>query len=135
MDYGHNLESARALAGFLPRLSPGRKIALCHGTANRTNEQIIEYGKALASVYDYIVLADLDPRNRPIGETIALIYEGLVKGGFQEENIEIVSEPGKAVDYLFSKAETGDLLVIHPDELEPVMSQIKERYRQVVTLI
>jgi cyanophycin synthetase len=40
-----------------------------------------------------------------------------------------------AVDYLFSKAETGDLLVIQPDELEPIMSQIKERYRQIVTLI
>jgi cyanophycin synthetase len=135
VDYGHNLESARALARLLPRLSQGRKIALCHGTGSRTNEQITEYGKALASVYDHIVLVDFDPRNRPIGETITLIYEGLIKGGFQEGNIEIVSEPGKAVDYLFSKAETGDLLVIHPDELEPIMSQIKERYRQVVTLI
>ena len=83
LDYGHNPESARAMAKLLPRLAPGRKIALCHGTGNRTTEQIIEYGEALASVYDYIILADFDPRDRPIGETPKLVYEGLVKGGFQ----------------------------------------------------
>jgi cyanophycin synthetase len=135
VDYGHNSESVRALARLLPRLSQGRKIALCHGTGNRTNEQIIEYGKALASVYDYIVLTDFDPRNRPIGETPELVHEGLIKGGFQEENIEIVPEPGGSVDYLFSKAEAGDLLVIQPDKLEPIMSQVMDRYRQIVTLI
>ena len=46
LDYGHNPESARAMAKLLPRLSPGRKIALCHGTGNRTDEQLIEYGEA-----------------------------------------------------------------------------------------
>ncbi len=135
VDYGHNPESARAIAKLLLRLSQGRKIALCHGTGSRTTEQIIEFGEELAKVYDYIILADFDPRNRPFGETPQLVHEGLIKGGFQENNIEIVPEPDKAVDYLFSKAETGDLLVIQPDELEPVMSQIMERYRQMVTHI
>lgn len=135
LDYGHNPESARAMARLLPRLTQGRKIALCHGTGNRTTEQIIEYGKALASVYDYIVLADFDPRDRPIGETPKLVCEGLIKGGFQEQHIEIVSEPGKAVDFIFSKVQKGDLMVIQPDELEPVMGQIMERYRQKVTHI
>lgn len=135
LDYGHNPESARAMARLLPRLSQGRKIALRHGTGSRTNEQLIEYGKALASVYDYMVLADFDPRGRPIGETTKLVYEGLIKGGFQEQNIEIVPERNNAVDFLFSKAKTGDLLVIQPDELEPVIGQIMERYRQMVTRI
>ncbi len=135
LDYGHNPESARALASLLPRLTRGRKIALCHGTGSRTTEQIIEYGKALASVYDYIILADYDPRDRPAGETSKLVYEGLIKGGFQKENIEIVSEPDKAVDLIFSRAKTGDLLVIQPDELEPVMGQIMERYRKMLARI
>jgi cyanophycin synthetase len=134
LDYGHNPDSVRALAKLLPRLSLGRKIALCHGTGNRTDEQIIEFGMELASLYDFILLADFDPRNRPIGETSELVREGLIKGGFQEENIEIVPELDKAVDYLFSKAETGDILVIQPDELEPIMSQIMERYRQFLAV-
>lgn len=133
LDYGHNPESARAIGRLLPRLSPGRKVALCHGTGNRTTEQIIDFGKALALVYDYILLADFDPRNRPIGETPKLVYEGLIQGGFKKENIEIIQEQDKAVDTIFARAQQGDLLVIQPDELEPVMSQILEKYRKLYT--
>ena len=134
LDYGHNPEAARALAKLLPRLSPGRKLALCHGTGSRTSEQIIEYGRALASVYDHIILADFDPRDRPAGETPELVREGLLQAGFQEGNIEILSETEGAVDYIFSKAEDGDLLVIQPDELEPIMGQIMERYREFLAV-
>jgi cyanophycin synthetase len=133
LDYGHNPESVRAMAKLLPRLSPGRKIGLCHGTGSRTDEQLIELGKALALVYDHIILTDFDPRHRPAGETQDLVYEGLIQGGFPENRIEIVPEPNKAVEYIFSKAQPGDLLVIQPDELEPVMGQIMKRYRQMVT--
>lgn len=135
LDYGHNPESARALAKLLPRLSPGRKIGLCHGTGSRTDEQLIEFGRALAQVYDYVILTDFDPRHRPAGETQRIVHEGLIQGGLQENQIKIVPEPDKAVDYIFSKARTGDLLVIQPDELDPVMSQIMERYRQMATRI
>lgn len=135
VDYGHNPDSARAMARLLPRLSQGRKLGLCHGTGNRTIEQIIEYGKALAKVYDYIVLVDFDPRSRPAGETPQLVLEGLLEGGFPNDNIEIFPEPDLAVDYIFSKVEPGDLLILQPDELEPVMSQVMERYRQIVTHI
>ncbi|MDT8377287.1 MAG: cyanophycin synthetase [Desulfotignum sp.] len=133
LDYGHNPESARAMAKLLPRLSSGRKIGLCHGTGSRTDEQLIDFGKALALVYDHIILTDFDPRHRPLGETQRLVHEGLIQGGFQERNLEIISEPEKAVDTIFSKAQTGDLLVIQPDELEPVMGQIMKRYRQIVS--
>lgn len=132
LDYGHNEESARALADLLPRLSKGRKIALCHGTGSRTDKQIIEYGEALATAYDSILLTDFDPRQRPIGETSLLLSQGLIKAGFKQENIEIIANPDEAVDILFSKAQAGDLLVIHPDSLELVMSQIMQRHRQML---
>lgn len=132
VDYGHNPQSVMALGKLLPVLSRGRKIALCHGTGNRTTEQIIEFGKALASVYDFIVLTDFDPRQRPFGETPGLVREGLILAGFNKDNIEIYPEPEKAVDHLFSKVESGDLVVIQPDELEPVLSQVMERYHQSI---
>jgi len=128
-DYGHNPESVRAMSQLLPRLSPGRKIGLCHGTGNRSNKQLIAYGEELALAYDYVLLTDFDPRHRPIGETSQLVYDGLIKAGFNKANIEIVVEPSEAVEYLFSKAKVGDLLVIQPNELEPMMTQILDRYR------
>ncbi|MDA3822456.1 MAG: cyanophycin synthetase [Bacteroidales bacterium] len=132
VDYGHNPDSGRALARLLPRLSKGRKIALCHGTGSRTDEQIIEYGSVLATVYDYIVLADFDPRQRPTSETPQLVKQGLINAGFSEENVEIHPNTKTAVDYIFSIVNDGDILVIQPDELEPVMSQVIERYREIV---
>lgn len=135
LDYGHNPESVREMAKLLPRISPGRKVGLCHGTGNRTDEQLYELGKALSQVYDYIILTDFDPRNRPMGETQKIVYEGLIQSGFQENHIEIVSNPEKAVDYVFSLVQKGDLLVIQPDSLEPVMSQIMERHLKIETFI
>jgi cyanophycin synthetase len=130
LDYGHNPDSVRALAKLLPRLTQGRKIALCHGTGSRTDAQIVEYGRVLASVYDYVLVADFDPRHRSVGETPALVRKGLLEGGLAEEQIEIVLGLDKAVERLFAQARMGDLLVIQPDELEPIMGQIMERYRQ-----
>jgi cyanophycin synthetase len=80
-----------------------------------------------------ILTAYNDPRRRPFGETPSLVLKGLIEGGLLEKNIEIIQEPEKAVDYIFSKVEPGDLMVIQVDDLEPVMSDIIERHRQVVT--
>ena len=80
-------------------------------------------------------MADFDPRQRAKGETSELVRQGLIGAGFNEANIEIVAESAEAVDAIFSKAEAGDLLVIQPDELEPVMSQIQARYLQAVASI
>ena len=52
----------------------GRKVVLCHGTGNRTDEQIIDYGKTLASVYDKVIVTDFDPRDRKRGETSDLVF-------------------------------------------------------------
>ena len=131
VDYAHNPESAHALAKFLPHLSTGRKIALCHGTGSRTDKQIVEFGEALSPLYDQIILTDFDPRHRPLGETIKLIKQGLIAGGFQEANIEIAPDSTRAVDHLFSKAKTGDLLIIHPNDLETVMNQVMEKHRKM----
>jgi cyanophycin synthetase len=110
-----------------------QRTILTHGGAGSGFASNAHNGMALALVYDYILLTDFDPRNRPIGETSDLVYKGLIQGGFKKENIEIVQKPDKAVDTIFSRAQQGDLLVIQPDELEPVMSQILERYRKIVT--
>ncbi|MGE3724843.1 MAG: cyanophycin synthetase [Candidatus Sericytochromatia bacterium] len=131
VDYCHNPESAQALAGLLPRLSHGRKMALCHGTGSRTDQQIREYGMALAGLYDQILLTDFAPRDRAADLTPQLVREGLLQAGFPAHKIEIVPVLS-AIDDLFARAEKGDLLVINPDKLEPIMGQIMERYRQIV---
>ncbi|MDH5718230.1 MAG: cyanophycin synthetase [Spirochaetia bacterium] len=132
IDYGHNVEAARALGQLLPRLSKGRKIALCHGTGSRSNEQIIGYGKALAALYVFVVIADLAPRDRPSGETAELLRRGFLLGGFDPNEIELITNKDDALERIFSRAQTGDLVVIHPDKLEPIMDQVTRRYQEAI---
>ena len=132
IDYGHNPDSVRAMKKLLPRISDGKKIILCHGTGSRTDTQIIEYGKALASVYDRVIVTDFDPRGRVIGETSNLVFQGLIEGGLEKENIELILDKNKAIEQFFLIGGAGDLLVIQIDELEPIMSEVIERHHKVV---
>ena len=132
IDYGHNSDSVRALKKLLPRISDGRKVVLCHGTGSRTDEQIIDYGKALASVYDRVIVTDFDPRDRKKGETSDLVFQGLIDGGLHENSIELILNENEALNRLFQIGETGDLLVIQIDELEPIMSDVVRRHHQAL---
>ena len=132
IDYGHNSDSVRALRKLLPRISDGRKVVLCHGTGSRTDEQIIDYGKALASVYDKVIVTDFDPRDRKRGETSDLVFQGLIEGGLHKNSIELILNENEALDRLFQISETGDLLVIQIDELEPIMSDVVKRHHQAL---
>ncbi|MBU1241194.1 cyanophycin synthetase, partial [Myxococcota bacterium] len=95
------------------------------------DDQIIEYGRVLATVYDHVLIADFDPRHRRPGETQELVRKGLMIGGMASENIEIILDTNAALDILFSQARAGDLLVVQPDELEKILGQIIERYRNI----
>ncbi len=133
VDYGHNPDAVRAMSKFLPKISKGRKIGLCHGTGTRTDDQLIKYGEALAIVYDYIVLTDFDQRDRSAGETIKLIEKGLIRGGFKRKQIEVFIDSSEStLDYFLSKAKIGDLLVFQIDEIEPILTQIKKRYLEKI---
>ncbi len=133
IDYGHNADSVRAFKGLLPRFSDGRKVILCHGTGSRTDEQLVEYGQALASVYDKVVLSDFDPRGRALGETTDLVLEGLIKGGLDKSFVKVVLDKEKALDQAFLIVKAGDLLVIQIDELEPILSNVIQRHLEVVS--
>ena len=112
IDYGHNVPAVRALGTALPHISIGRKIIVAHGTGNRTDDNIKEFGAALASVYDHLIVADADPRARVPGETPDLVRAGALEAGFPETSVEIVTAPLKAIDRAFSVVQPGDLLVI-----------------------
>ncbi len=132
VDYAHNADSVRAFSGVLNRISDGRKVLLCHGTGNRTNEQIIEYGETLASVYDRIIITEMDNRQRSSGETANLVLEGLQKGGMRNSSIEIILNSELALERLLNEGEAGDLLVVQIDEVEPMMSYISKKSKELL---
>lgn len=135
IDYGHNVPAIKALGATLPNISAGRKIVVAHGTGNRTDANIKEFGAALASVYDHLIVADMDPRSRQPGETSDLVRTGALDAGFLDTNIEIVPDPLKAVDHAFSIVQPGELLVIQVDEVDPLLKRVMEHFENIVTKI
>ena len=133
VDYGHNVPAVKALGAALPHISTGRKIVVAHGTGNRTDENIKEFGKALASVYDHLIVADADPRARAPGETADLVRTGALEAGLPETSIEIVDAPLPAIDRAFSMVQPGDLLVIQVDEVDPMLGRVMEHFGKLVT--
>ncbi|HAH49585.1 cyanophycin synthetase [Gimesia sp.] len=121
LDYGHNVPAINALGVALPQISNGRKIVIAHGTGNRTDDNIREFGAALASVYDHIILADIDPRNRVLGETPELVKSGALKTGFSEMETEFIIDPLQAIDCAFSIVHPGDLIMVQVDEVAPML--------------
>ncbi len=124
VDYGHNVPAVRALGQALAHLTSGRKIVVAHGTGNRLDESIKSFGSVLAEVYDYIIVAEVDPRGRRRGESPSLVKAGAIESGHLETNIEIVMDGFEAVDRAFEIVRPGDLIVVQVDEVAPMLDHI-----------
>ncbi len=132
IDYGHNVSAIKALGSTLPHITKGRKIVVAHGTGNRLDEDIKEFGAALASVYDHLIIADPDPRGRKPGETMDLVLAGAVGNGLEKDEIEIVNDLFKAVDRAFLIVQSGDLIVVQVDEVAPMLKHVMDHFERIV---
>lgn len=132
IDYGHNVSAIKAIGKTLPHLTKGRKIVVAHGTGSRLDEDIRMFGSALADVYDYLVIADADQRQRKLGETSDLVRAGALENGFDQEKIEIINDPFKAINHAISIVQPGDLIVLQVDEVEPMLKHLMEHFERIV---
>ena len=134
VDYGHNVPAVKALGNTLSHLTKGRKIVVAHGTGNRLDGQIRELGAALANVYDYLIVADADPRGRAAGETPALVLAGARERGLAEDAGEIVNDPMEAIDRAFELVGSGDLIVVQADDVDPMLKRVMEHFSRIAGL-
>jgi len=86
----------------------------------------------LASVYDHLILTDVDHRSRIPGETPELVRLGALATGFPESNIEMVIDPLDAVDFAFSTVQPGDLIMIQVDEVAPMLDRVMDHFGRTI---
>jgi cyanophycin synthetase len=132
LDYGHNVPAVKALGTALPHITKGRKIVVAHGTGNRSDDHIRVFGAALAEIYDYLVITDADPRHRRPGETPSLVLAGALEKGFANDRAEVINDPIRAIDRAFSVVQSGDLIVVQVDEVEPMLKRVMEHFHRIV---
>ncbi len=135
LDYGHNVPAVQALGKALALLTVGRQIVVAHGTGSRVEGRIKDFGAALASIYDHIIIAEVDPRGRELGETTDLMRRGALDAGIPETSVEVVMDPLEAVDRAFELVGPGDLIVIQVDDVEPMMSRVMEYFDRIVSRV
>ena len=128
LDYGHNRHAIEALGGMLPKLVNGKKIAVSFGTGSRTDEALLEFGNTLAGVYDYVILADPDPRQREPGATPGMVRQGLLDKGFDDKNIKIINDFHSAVDYALDYVEEDEVVVVQvDDDVKPLIDRMLKK--------
>lgn len=131
IDYGHNAGAYKSTGEFIMNFTNGRKLRLACGVGNRRTEDILEMGRVGAKYSDYYVLSDATPKKRKVGETSGLLKQGLIEGGFDEKNIEIIYDEYEAVDHLLNMAQSGDLVFLQIDDVPGIINQVlrfKENY-------
>lgn len=124
VDYGHNVGAIEATGDFLMNLMPGRKIRMVSGVGDRRDEDIIEYGKAVAKYSDYIVISDPANRNRKLGETANLVKQGILMNNFPANKIAVILNENDATDYLLKMAKPRDLIILQADNVSQIIQKV-----------
>lgn len=114
LDYAHNPHGLRALAGYLKNIS-GRKLGIITGTGDRREEDIIEFGRIAASMYDDIIIRfDRDLRGRSKESIVELLSRGIYDVN-PEQSYQVIPDTKSALHYAVSNADKGSYVVICAD--------------------
>jgi len=125
VDYAHNAAALEGLMDFVHRLPARRRIGIVTVPGDRRNEDIIRAGELVASFDHVIIKEDEDLRGRVPGEIAELLEEGLVKGGLEHEEIEIIRNGREAIDAGIVQVTEDDLLVVIAEKVPQTLAAIR----------
>jgi cyanophycin synthetase len=127
MDYAHNVAGLEALGEVVNGLRHRHKrsLAVLSIPGDRRDEDILGLGRIAGSIFDELFFRE-DPgnRGRPIGEVNDLLRQGAIEGGASPDRVHLVRTEAAATTAALMAAQTGDLLVITPTDVEGTWAQI-----------
>ena len=139
VDYAHNVPAILALKQVVAALCENRpdghrRIGVTSGTGNRLEKDITSLGAAVAGTYTDLIIKDSDRRNRPPGEVAKIFQNGAIAAGFPEDRIEMILDEQAAVAAAIAMARPGDLVVIHPDDIQGSIQTLLDHKESRVNL-
>jgi len=127
MDYAHNAAGLEALSEVVNGLRHRykRALAVLSIPGDRRDEDIIGLGRIAGGVFDEIFFRE-DPgnRGRPRGEVNGLLQRGALEGGASADRVHLITGEAEATAAALMAAQTGDLLVVTPTDVEGTWAQI-----------
>jgi cyanophycin synthetase len=132
LDYGHNIDGYRVTIEGLEALSPSRLIGVIGVPGDRLDADIFSIGKISGRTFDYaIAKEDKDLRGRKPLEVAKLLYQGALSEGMSEEDIEIIPDEEKALKKALQQAQSGDIIVVFFEKMEPLAELLNEYKTEV----
>lgn len=127
LDYGHNIEGYKAVLEGVKKLDYKRLIGIIGVPGDRKDENILKIGEISGKNFDYIYIKeDRDKRNKGEGEVARLLEQGVLKGGFDKKNINVILDERAALKKSLENSRKGDLIIIFFEEYEPLLKIVKE---------
>lgn len=128
LDYGHNIEGYKAVLSGAKQLKHKRLVGIIGVPGDRNDICIKEVGKIAGSNFDYIYIKeDKDRRGRKAGEISKLLQTGVMDGGLNQNNIEIILDEEEALKTAINNALSGDLIIIFFEQYKPLLDIVKQR--------
>jgi cyanophycin synthetase len=140
VDYAHNPPALDALGQFVDRLTEpsaggarapvtGRRIGVVATAGDRRDEDIIELGAVAARYFDDIIVReDENNRGRPVGQTAALIVQGIESAtSSRVENVTTILDELTATRHALDSARDGDVVVVCVDHANQIWKELQRR--------
>ena len=137
LDFAHNPAGLRAIGKFLEKIEESPKIGVISGTGDRRDEDIVEFGKYSAKIFDEIVIRqDCHLRGRTAEEIVGLLEKG-VRSESKKIPVEIIYDEKTAITSTFKRAPKGSLIIILCETVQgglDLVTEFKEKETSVKIL-
>lgn len=131
IDYAHNTDGFIQLKKFLADTQASVKVGILSATGDRRDEDIRNFGKLAAQMFDEIILKhDEDLRGRTKEEIIQLLREGI--DSEREMPVKVISNELEAIQYALENAVKDSFITICADKIGSTIrfvseAQVKEK--------
>ena len=132
VDFGHNVDSLRAVIEAIDAFPQTRRAALFSSSGDRRDEDIRRMGELLGGAFDRVILyEDTDLYGRAPGSILALLKEGLA-GAKRVRRVEEIQGGLAALRHALDTVEPDELLLAQAHQADPTV-EFLETYLQAVS--
>ncbi len=125
IDYAHNTDGFLQLKKFLAETQASVKVGLLSATGDRRDEDIRNFGKLAAQMFDEIIIKhDEDLRGRTKEEITKLLQEGIYSE--REMPVKVISDEIESIQYALDNAVKDSFITICADKIASTIRFISE---------
>lgn len=126
VDYGHNPDAFDAVARAAAIWSAKRVTAIVGVPGDRSDDLIAESGRAAARGFHRLLIKeDKDLRGRKTGEVAGLLCQA-ANEQVPDRECSIVIDEIEALEGELQRIESGDIIVVFYDKIEPVLATLEK---------